>query len=79
MTHTSDEIRKFIDDDLDWMFNVGVIKKIDYEKGISKEWDYVLKIKFEPPTPMDLERIRRESEQIRINLKEWGLLDEKDN
>ena len=59
----TDEVRKFIEDDLDWMFNVGDIQKIDIEKKL-KDWDYVLKIRFNPPTPFDLKEMYYECKRF---------------
>jgi len=66
----TNEVRKFIDEDLDWMFNVGDIQKIDIEKKLT-DWDYVLKIKFNPPTPFDLKEIYYECKQFEYIMNKY--------
>ena len=75
MVKTTEDIRKIIDDDLDWFFNVGDIKEVNYEKNLKGEWDYVLKIKFTPPSPMQLLKMQHESQSFKEMMDKYGHYD----
>jgi len=57
MPVTTEEIKKLLFGELDLMFDRWIINKIDRDLESSEEdWDYVLKIKLEPPNPFTMQR-----------------------
>jgi len=75
MVKTIEEIRELIDNDLDWMFKVGEVEQIDYKKTLKGEWDYVLKIKFKPPTPIQLQKMLYDGQRFKELMNKHGYYD----
>lgn len=75
MVKTLEEIRELIDNDLDWFFNTGEVEKINYEKNLEGEWDYILKIKFKPPTPMQLLKHHHKAILFKEMMDKYGFYD----
>ena len=52
----TEDIIKIIHGDIDFMFNLWDVEKIEWDKTVRKdaEWDYTLKIKLAQPNPFSL-------------------------
>ena len=69
---TIEDIRKHIDDDLTWMFDIGDVSKIEIEKSLEKEWDYILRLKFNPPTPFEILKLEQNINSFKELMSEYS-------